>query len=194
MPDNNPVTKAPQVTVTTIEDGNREGTSSVTVSGIGQYPTTLGNVFNSLLEGVAVGGTYTFHLERGNRKQNYVGKEGDQDWMYFQNLRRVGNDSNGSAPAPAPTQAQPTQDNVVYGTPQHDQYYMRDARIMYQNMFGNISTLASRYEWDGAMTLDEIADQVAKSADRMFNLKYKPILDGQLPLEPEPEPEEDDPF
>ena len=192
MPDNNPVTKAHQVTVTAIEDGSREGTSSVTVSGIGQYPTTLGNVFNSLLEGVAVGGTYTFHLERGNRKQNYVGKEGDQDWMYFQNLRRVGNDSNGSAPAPAPTQSQPTQDNVVYGTPQPDQYYMRDARIMYQNMFGNISTLASSYEWDGALTLDEIADKVAQTTDRMFNLKYKPILDGQLP--PEPEPEEDDPF
>jgi len=192
MPDNNPVTKAHQVSVTSIETGNREGTSTVTVNGLGQFPTKLSNVYDSLLEGVTVGGTYTFHLERGSRKQNYEGKEGDQDWMYFQNVRRV-EGANGAS-APATTQAQPAQDNVVYGAPQHDQYYMRDARIMYQNMFGNISTLASRYEWDGAMTLDEIVDQVAKSADRMFNLKYKPILDGQLPLEPEPEPGEDDPF
>lgn len=192
MPDNNPVTKAHQVTVTAIEDGNREGTSSVTVSGIGQFPTVLGNVFNSLLEGVTVGGTYTFHLERGNRKQSYVGKDGDQDWMYFQNLRRVGNDSNGSAPAPA--QSQPTQDNVVYGTPQPSQYDMRQAGIMYQNMYGNVSEVGATHEWDGAMTFAEKLDEIGKEADRMFHLKYKRILDGQLPLEPEPEPELDDPF
>ena len=87
MPDNNPVTKAHQVSVTSIETGNREGTSTVTVGGLGQFPTKLSNVYDSLLEGVVVGGTYTFHLERGSRKQNYEGKEGDQDWMYFQNVR-----------------------------------------------------------------------------------------------------------
>ena len=192
MPDNNPVTKAHQVSVTSIETGNREGTSTVTVGGLGQFPTKLSNVYDSLLEGVVVGGTYTFHLERGSRKQNYEGKEGDQDWMYFQNVRRV--DVANGASAPASTQAQPAQDNVVHGAPQHDQYYMRDAKIMYQNMYGNVSRVGTTHDWDGAMTFAEKLDEIGKEADRMFNLKYKPILGGQLPLEPEPEPEEDDPF
>ena len=195
MPDNNPVTKAHQVSVTSIETGNREGTSTVTVNGLGQFPTKLSNVYDSLLEGVVVGGTYTFHLERGSRKQNYEGKEGDQDWMYFQNVRRV-EGANGAS-APVPTQAQPAQDNVVYGAPQHDQYYMRDARIMYQNMFGNVSTLASRYEWDGAMTLEDIAKEVEKTTNIMWYRMYKPLLDGQLPPETtgaDLMPDEDDPF
>tara|TARA_R110000765_G_scaffold426158_1_gene540944 strand:+ start:262 stop:849 length:588 start_codon:yes stop_codon:yes gene_type:complete len=195
MPDNNPVTKAHQVTVNSVEKGNKEGTSTVTVGGLGQFPTKLSNVYDSLLEGVVAGGTYTFHLERGSRKDAHKDKEGEQDWMFFQNVRRV--DVANGASAPVPTQAQPTQDNVVYGTPQHDQYYMRDARIMYQHMNGCVSALAAKYEWDGAMTLEDIAKEVEKTTNIMWYRMYKPLLDGQLPPEPtgaDLMPDENDPF
>jgi hypothetical protein len=192
MADNIPVTKTHQVTIKLIEPGKDADVKNITVEGIGNFDYKFSNVYNSLAEQVSIGRAYGFRCERGPRKNNFTERQEEFDYMFFWNLRGIDQASNGSAPVP--TQAQPTQDNVVYGTPQPSQYDMRQAAIMYQNMYGNVSAVGATHEWDGAMTFAEKLDEIGKEADRMFNLKYKPILGGQLPLEPEPEPEEDDPF
>ena len=190
MPDNNPIYRGHLAKVNSlVPNEKRENTMNITIQrqSLGQYPVTIYGVYSNLLEGVEQGQSYNFTLARGNRKDQHKESAGEQDWMYFWNVASVS--PSGATPQ---VQAEPTQGNVVYDTPQPSQYDMRQAAIMYQNMYGNVSAVGATHDWDGAMTFAEKLDEIGKEADRMFNLKYKPILDGQLP--PEPEPEEDDPF
>ena len=198
MPDNNQIYKEHTAKVNSlVPNPKKEKTTHVTIesTSLGQYPVTIYGAYDTLLEGVEEGQSYNFNLARGQRKSQHANSPGEQDWMFFWNIHSV-EVANGAS-APVPTQAQPTQDNVVYGTPQHDQYYMRDARIMYQHMNGCVSALAAKYEWDGAMTLEDIAKEVEKTTNIMWYRMYKPLLDGQLPPEPtgaDLMPDENDPF